>query len=383
MAQIGKAVIAGGGVGGLTLALALTRAGVEVEVHEKYDHLQSRRSGFTIWSYAIRHLLDLGVDGERLAQLGSAIERTEIRSRHGRLIESLPVGEASRRLGAPTYDIQRAGLQQALIDALPDGVLRLGSEVVGIEQDERSATLLLAGGGRATGDVAIGCDGAHSILRDLVTGSEHAFRYSGFGGWSAVIPFTHELLPARHHVEIWEKGSKGGVADVGGGFARWYAMHRAPESDNAKPVVKEEILAHVEGWYELLPAAIEATPVEQIVRTAPGDMDPLKRWVDGRVALLGDAAHATTPFAAMGACMTIEDAATLAPLLAEKPYAEAFAEYQEARKRNADAVVKHGRTMGHVSQLRNGFALWLRDEFLAHVPENKLEEIAADMASGR
>jgi 2-polyprenyl-6-methoxyphenol hydroxylase-like FAD-dependent oxidoreductase len=149
MAQVQKVVVAGGGVGGLTVALALSKAGIEVEVHEKYDHLQSRATGFTIWSYAIRHLLDLGVDGDTLARLGSPIEFTDIRSRHGRLIESLPVGEVSRRLGAPTYDIQRHGLQEALIEALGADKLRMGSEVVGVEQDGDSASVLLAGGARA------------------------------------------------------------------------------------------------------------------------------------------------------------------------------------------------------------------------------------------
>jgi 2-polyprenyl-6-methoxyphenol hydroxylase-like FAD-dependent oxidoreductase len=381
MAQVQKVVVAGGGVGGLTVALALSRAGVEVEVHEKYDHLQSRATGFTIWSYAIRHLLDLGVDGDTLARLGSAIEVTEIRSRHGRLIESLPVGEVSRRLGAPTYDIQRHGLQEALIEALGADKVRMGSEVVGVEQDGDSATLLLADGGRASGDVVIAADGAHSVLRDRVCGEHRALRYSGFSGWSAVLPFTHELLPERHHVEIWEKGSKGGVADVGGGHARWYAIQRAPAGGTSTD--KTEILTHIDGWYELLADAVNATPAEGIVRTEAWDLAPLKSWRDGRVVMLGDAAHATTPFAAMGACMAIEDADLLGRLLVEQPYEAAVAQYETERKESAEAVVKHGRRMGHMTQLQSTVALWLRDEFLAHVSPPQLEKIAADMAAGR
>jgi 2-polyprenyl-6-methoxyphenol hydroxylase-like FAD-dependent oxidoreductase len=381
MAQVKKVVIAGGGIGGLTAALGLQRGGVEVEVHEKYDHLQSRATGFTIWSYAIRHLLDLGVDGDLLARLGSPIEFTDIRSRHGRLIESLPVGEVSRRLGAPTYDIQRHGLQQALIDALGAERVKMGSEVVGIEQDADSATVLLKDGGRATGDLVIGADGAHSTLRDLVAGRRLPLHYSGFSGWGALIPFTHELLPARHHVEIWEKGSKGGVADVGDGHARWYVMHRAPPGGTS--VAKEEILAHIDGWYELLAAAVEQTPESGIVRTEAWDMAPMERWVDGRVVLLGDAAHATTPFAAMGACMAIEDGDALGRALLSQPWQEALPAFEAERKRRAEAVVKHGRTMGRVSQLQSTVALWLRDEFLAHVPPPKLAEIAEEMASGR
>lgn len=381
MAQVSRVVVAGGGIGGLAVALALTRAGVEVEVHEKHGHLQSRATGFTIWSYAIRRLLDLGVDPDTLARLGSAIELTEIRSRHGRLIQRLPVGEVSRRLGAPTYDIQRHGLQEALIEALGAEHVKMGSEVVGIEQDAGSASAVLADGSRATGDVVIGADGAHSTLRDAVAGRHLPLHYSGFSGWGAVIPFTHELLPERHHVEIWEKGSKGGVADVGGGRARWYVMNRTPAGGTS--VSKEEVLAHVDGWYELLPAAVRQTPEEAIVRTEAWDLAPLDSWVDGRVVLLGDAAHATTPFAAMGACMAIEDAEALGRLLLDHPYDTAFAAFEQDRKKRAEEVVKHGRAMGRISQLQSTIALWLRDEFLAHVPPPKQAEIAEEMASGR
>lgn len=381
MAQVGRVVVAGGGIGGLTVALALARGGVEVEVHEKYDHLQSRATGFTIWSYAIRHLLDLGVDGDTLARLGSAIEVTDIRSRHGRLIEQLPVGEVSRRLGAPTYDIQRHGLQEALIEALGAEHVKMGSEIVGVEQDDDSASVLLFNGDRATADLVIGADGAHSTLRDRVAGRHLELHYSGFSGWGAVIPFTHELLPERHHIEIWEKGSKGGVADVGDGRARWYVMHKAAAGGTS--VAKQEILAHIDGWYELLRDAVRQTPEEGIVRTEAWDLAPMDAWVDGRVVLLGDAAHATTPFAAMGACMAIEDATALGRRLLEQPLQDALRDYQHERKRRAEDVVKHGRTMGRVSQLQSTIALWLRDEFLAHVPPPKLEEIAMEMASGR
>lgn len=381
MAQVGKVIVVGGGIGGLTVALALRRGGVDVEVHEKFDHLQSRATGFTIWSYAIRHLLDLGVDPETLARLGSAIEFTDIRSRHGRLIEQLPVGEVSRRLGAPTYDIQRHGLQEALIEALGAEHVRMGSEVIAVEQDAGSATVVLNDGSRASGDVVIGADGVHSVLRDGVAGRRLELHYSGFSGWSALIQFAHELLPARHHIEVWERGSKGGVADVGDGRARWYVMHRAEAGGGS--VSKEEILAHVEGWYELLPAAVRETPETAIVRTEAWDLAPMETWIDGRVVLLGDAAHATTPFAAMGACMAIEDGATLGGLLLERPYETAFATFERERKKRTEEVVKHGRTMGRLSQLQSTIALWLRDEFLAHVPPPKQAEIAAEMAAGR
>jgi 2-polyprenyl-6-methoxyphenol hydroxylase-like FAD-dependent oxidoreductase len=117
-----RVVVVGGGVGGLTSALALKRAGIEVEVHEKYPHLAGRATGFTLWSYAIKELLGLGLgDPERI---GAPVEVTEIHRQDGRLIEAMPVGEASRRLGAPSCDVRRPDLQAALIESSATGRCR-------------------------------------------------------------------------------------------------------------------------------------------------------------------------------------------------------------------------------------------------------------------
>jgi len=176
-----RVVIVGGGVAGLTLALALRRAGIGVEVHEKFGHLQGRTTGFTIWSYAIQKLTSFGLDRQKLDRIGTAIEVTELRNEDGTLLGSLPVGDASRELGAPSYDINRRDLQETTIDELGADVVHMGSECVGIELGDDSATVLLAGGERAEGDLVVAADGIYSVLRDEVAGTSR-LRYSGFAG---------------------------------------------------------------------------------------------------------------------------------------------------------------------------------------------------------
>jgi FAD-dependent urate hydroxylase len=375
-----RVVIVGGGVAGLTLALALRRNGIEVEVHEKFDHLQGRTTGFTVWSYAIQKLTGFGLDRAKLDGIGTAIEVTEIRNQDGTLLGEMPVGAASRELGAPSYDINRRDLQQTIVDELGP-VVHMGSECIGVEQDGESATALLADGGRASGDLVVAADGIYSVLRDEVAGKSK-LRYSGFAGWSGLIEFEHPLLEQGHHVEIWGRGSKAGVATAGEGHARWYVTERAPAGQ--KDARRDAIFQHVEGWYELIHDAVDATDESHIVRTEAWDLDPLSTWVKGRVVLLGDAAHATTPFAAMGACMAIDDADTLGGLLAGAGRLEdALAAYQEHRKKQAEKTVRHGRTMGHLAQLHNPFAVRGRDFMFQHMPPDKWKEIAADMAAGR
>ena len=381
MAAVEKVVVVGGGVGGLTTALALQGSGVEVEVHEKFDHLQEHATGFTVWSYAVAHLVALGLQPDALDEIGAQIQQTDIHDQGGGLIESTPVGEASRKLGQPTYDMSRGDLQRKLIDALEPGTVRMGSECVGVEQDDGGASALLGGGGRASGELVVGADGIHSAVRQPVAG-DFKLDYSGYRSSGALIDFTHEALPAGHHVEIWGRGSKAGVADVGGGRARWYVTYRAPVGD--EPLGKNQILEHLNGWWQLVRDAVQASADDQLFSTEIWDLEPLPTWHAGRVVLIGDAAHATTPFAAMGACMTIEDSLELTRLLTGPGSLEdALGGFQERRKALTEKEVQAGRKMGKLAQLHNPLLYWLRNYAFEHAPADKLEQVAEDMASGK
>ena len=381
MAELNRVVVVGGGVGGLTSALALTRAGVDVEVHERFAHIQERATGFTLWSFAIKELIELGLDDPE--RIGQPIEFTEIHNQDGKLIEQMPVGDVSRQLGAPSCDVRRADMQRALIELIGAERVKMGSEVVGVEQRDGRAEVLLTDGGRAAGDLVIACDGVHSVVRDHVA-ADPRLRYSGYASWGGILDgFEHEGFGPNRHVEIWARGSKGGVADVGGGQARWYVVHKAAPGSRTGPVDKNAIFEHIEGWYELIHAAVEAAPAESIVQTEAWDLEPLDTWVSGRVVLLGDSAHATTPFASMGACMTIQDSVALAhELLSDAQLDDALRTYQEARKARDEAVVTKSRKMGKLSMMHSPIASWLRDEAFSHMPADKMREVTEEMAKG-
>jgi 2-polyprenyl-6-methoxyphenol hydroxylase-like FAD-dependent oxidoreductase len=380
MAELERVVVVGGGVGGLTVALALKRAGVAVEVHEKYPQLAGRATGFTLWSYAIKHLQDLGLDDP--TRIGSPIAVTEIHNQKGDLIEEMPVGEVSAKLGAPSCDVNRRDLQRVAIELLGDGIVHMGSECVDVELDGDTATAVLADGSRAEGSLVIGADGAHSITRVKIA-PDAKVKYSGFGGWGGVLDrFEHELMKPHRHVEVWARGSKGGVADVGNGAVRWYVTRHAAAGAEG-PVDKAEILEHIDGWYELLRAAVEAADPASIVTTEAWDMDPIERWFDRRLVLLGDSAHLTTPFASMGACMTIDDAVNLvAHLTSASTVEEALSAYQDDRKKRDEDTVEEARKMGKLQQIHSPLVSWLRDEAFEHAPPDKMRQVAEEMAKG-
>jgi 2-polyprenyl-6-methoxyphenol hydroxylase-like FAD-dependent oxidoreductase len=380
MADLERVVVVGGGVGGLTTALALKKAGVEVEVHEKYPQLAGRATGFTLWSYAIKHLQDLGLDDP--TRIGSPIEVTEIHNQKGDLIEEMPVGEVSAKLGAPSCDVNRRDLQRVAIEMLGDDIVHMGSECVDVELDGDTATAVLADGRRAEGSLVIGADGAHSVTRGKVA-PDAKLNYSGFSGWGGVLDgFEHELMKRHRHIEVWARGSKGGVADIGNGAVRWYVTRRGPAGEEG-PVDKAEILEHIDGWYELLRAAVEAADPASIVTTEAWDMEPIERWFDGRLVLLGDSAHLTTPFASMGACMTIDDAVHLVGhLTAASTVEDALSAYQEDRKKRDEDTVKEARKMGKLQQIHSHVVSWLRDEAFEHAPPDKMRQVTEELAKG-
>lgn len=381
MSGVGKVVIVGGGVGGLTAAIGLTRAGVEVEVHEKYDHLARRASALTLWSFAIEALRELGIDDPD--RFGTAIELTEIRERDGTLIEEVPVGDVSRKLGAPSYEVDRREFRAACLELLGPGVVRTASECVGVEQQEGSASALLADGGRASGDVVIGADGAHSVTRGAIA-ADPRMEYAGYTVWAGVVEdFAHPMLQPGHHVEIWSPGSIGGVADLGAARARWYVTQSFSEGVKWGHVNKDSIAEHVDGWYDLLPAAVAAADPEMIVTMEAWELEPLPDWVGRRLVLLGDGAHLTTPSVSGGACTTIEDAAALVRrLTAGNPLERALREFETERKRRDEKMVRSSRWIGRLQHLHSPVGCWVRDHAFEHVPAAQVRRMAARMAAG-
>ena len=381
MQDPGSVAIVGGGIGGLSLALALHRAGIACRVFEKHNFqadgsFQRRSTGFTLWSYAIARLIDLGVDIERA---GNQIEKTEIRNQAGELIALMPVGDASRKLGAPSYEIRRGDLLAAILAELPEQTLHMGKTCTNIHEHADSIELEFKNGERTRADLLIGADGIQSAVRKHVAG-EVPLRYSGYSGASGVTHATHSDLPPHTHVDIWGRGGKAGIADIGEGNIRWYLTWKGG-AESQKSL--EEILSRLEKWYAPVHAIVSTTPHEAIVQHAYYDIAPLREWIRGNVVLLGDAAHATTPFAAMGANMAIEDAWELATLLREADAKqEALKNFEKSRKKRTEEIVKHGRQMSRLTQLHSPIAAWLRDQAFLHMPEKEMEKVALAMAAG-
>ena len=297
----------------------------------------------------------------------------------------LPIAEQSEKVGAPSVAAHRADLQMTLLQKLDEagGEVRLGTECVGFEQTEGYVRASLAGGREERGDLLVGADGLNSTVRERLLGDGPP-RYAGYTAWRAVVTPERELVP-QGAVESWGRGRRFLFTWIGRGRVYWAAAENVPQIPDRGPAGggKDALLGTFRGWHEPIEELIRATDERTILHTAIYDRDPLgERWGEGRISLLGDAAHPMTPDLGQGACQAIEDAVVLARYLSEESDpVTALRHYEGHRTRRVATIVQRSRRLSWVAQLTNPLLCQLRDVVLKTTPDQMLlrqaEEIVA------
>jgi salicylate hydroxylase len=332
--------VVGGGIGGLTAALCLLRAGLEVEVFEQAPRLAEVGAGVQVSPNASRVLHGLGLAGPLAATGVKPLAWHQRRWDDGRTLLRAPLAEAlEATYGFPHYQLHRADLLAALAAAVPPERLRLGHRLVALTDHEDAVEARFANGHRARFDVLVGADGIHSAVREHLFGAEEA-RFTGCVAYRGVVPaerlrplgleVTAQIWmgPARHFVHYFIRDRR---------LVNFVAVVEHDEWTRESWTDRGEIadaLAAFDGWHPQVRRIIGAA--DETFVWALFDRPPLRRWSAGRVTLLGDAAHAMLPFMAQGAAQSIEDGATLAACLRQlRPgapeVAGALRRYEQAR----------------------------------------------------
>lgn len=349
-----RIIIAGAGIGGLTAALTLARAGFRVDVFERAARVSEFGAGLQISPNASRLLIGLGLEHRLEHLIGRPLSLVVRSGPSAEVLVDMPLGEAAvRRWGAPTWVVHRGDLQAALAGAAaedPDIAIHTGHTIEGAVEHQRGLSVLVAGPKgveELEAAALIAADGVRSKLRALVTGPS-ALRFTGKAAWRAVVPVEAVPQPlAGQRTGLW----LGPAAHLvhyplrNGTVVNIVAITRLDQGfeDWAAPGRAEEVQAAFAGFAPLARSLI-ACPTSW-TRWALFDRNPSARYAAGRIALLGDAAHPMLPFLAQGASMAIEDAHVLARTLSETPndVPAALERYSKARAPRAGRVQREAR----------------------------------------
>jgi len=352
-----RVLIAGAGIGGLTAALALRQAGVDAHCYEQASVLREVGAGLLLGPNAVRVLRRLGLD-EALRPVVTVPQSLDSRDwKDGSLLSRMPFGDAAvARWGASAYNVHRADLHDVLRAALGDEHLTLGARCISVEEHGTEVTITFADGRHATGDVLIGADGIHSVVREYVAGPDRPV-WARQIAWRGLTPgdVAREAgLELRQH-SFWGPRTQFVAYYVSAGrLMNWVGVTQSDddwqeESWSARGA-REEALAQFEGWHHHVRALIAGT--ESIFKWAVFDRPPLETWTRGRVTLLGDAAHPMMPFLGQGAAQSIEDGLVLARslVLHRGDPVRGIAAYVGQRQERTAAVQIASRNQGRLVQ---------------------------------
>ena len=344
-----RAAVVGGGIGGLSAACALSRRGVEVTVFEQADVLGEIGAGVSIFPNALRQLERMGM-GPALAKVGARIgEASQYCRSDGTKVGTVITTDSSGWNGL--YGMHRADLLNVLAANLPGEFVRTGHRCVGFEQSAAAARLTFANGETAEADVVIAADGIHSALQKYVVEPKPP-EYSGVRSYRGLI--ASDKLPgwreAAHQVWMGE-GKHFIVFPVRAGRLLNYVGFVPSKDAKAESWSavgdRGELASAFVGWDAPVVRLLEA--IESCFWWGLYDRKPLQSWTNGRLALLGDAAHAMLPHLGQGANQAIEDGVALAVLLEGRKPADVSAilpQYEKMRRVRTDVIQAEARKNG-------------------------------------
>jgi 2-polyprenyl-6-methoxyphenol hydroxylase-like FAD-dependent oxidoreductase len=328
-------VIAGAGIAGLALAGALQRAGREVLVVEERPAVTGGDGGLTLWPDALAALDRLGL-GDAVRRTGREVPGATVLSSSGRVLRRVDDDRLRAALGGRLLAIRRGALVDLLQAGLSPGSIVPGTAVVGHRHAPTGVAARLSDGSEVEGCALVGADGYRSLVaRQLGPLAES---YAGYPAWRGTAP-----VGGLEPVEVWGGRQVFGVLPLDDRTTYWFAARPEPPGGTAGLSRVREAFA---GWPEPVGRVLAATREEAVSRVDVMDRALPRHWAQGRVVLVGDAAHPMRPHLGQGGCQALVDAAVLARLLESQDPATAFATFEAVRRRPAERIVRASRVAG-------------------------------------
>ncbi|AXU95231.1 monooxygenase [Erwinia persicina] len=339
-----KAIIIGAGIGGMCTAIALKRCGIDSEVYEAVKEIKPVGAAISIWPNGVKCLNYLGMK-EALRAIGGPMHTMAYKDAYSaETLTQFSLDPLVQAAGERPYPVARAELQGMLLDTWGREQVQFAKRVSHVEQCAEGVTAFFDDGTQAQGDLLIACDGTHSVIRQSVLGYVAERRYAGYVNWNGLVEIDESLAPGNQWTTFVGEGKRVSLMPIAGN--RFYFFFDVPLPKGLaedRRTLRDDLTRYFSGW---------AAPVQQLIarlnpdttnRVEIHDIEPFTRLVKGRIALLGDAAHSTTPDIGQGGCAAMEDAVVLAMTLQSHSLGieDALLRYQHRRAdRVKDLVLK-------------------------------------------
>lgn len=362
-----KIAIIGGGIGGLTTALALQKNNLDVTIYESAPEIKPVGAGIIMANNAMQVFDKLGIR-HKIENAGHKISNIKITDPQLKTLSDVQLNKFESKYGVHNVAIHRGDLQLILAREIGFENIQLSKRLAKIEKNE-DYKFTFEDGTIANADVVIGADGIKSAVRNQIL-NIGTLRDSGQKCWRGVADMDWARKYNHQAHEAWGKGRRFGFVRINDQKVYWYA------------VVNENLVKNPNNLAELFTdfnkdvvRMISETPKENIFVSDIIDLEPISQWQKDRVCLIGDAAHATTPNMGQGACQAIEDAYVLGKLFGEgKTVEEVFTQYENLRMKKAHYIVNTSAAIGKVSHYENALAVWLRNTLVKATPNSVNEK---------
>jgi len=346
LSEIMEIAIIGGGITGLTTALILKKKGIPCQVYEKASVLNEVGAGIWLQPNAMKVLdfLDLG---DTIRAAGMPLNQVEITTSDLQPIQKTNAAFSADDITTNITSIHRARLQKILFTALPPESVHLGQEYVSHKSNNEKVVIDFSSK-KVEADLVLGADGINSKLRKNLFPSQ--VRYSGQTCWRGISKIELSKEMQEKGREIWGNDIRFGFANISPSEVYWFAVAKAPINEKDQALHrKAKLLNSYKSFHPVIVEIIENTPSDKIIRNDINDLKRLDTWHQENICLLGDAAHATTPNMGQGAGQGIEDAYYIGKYLEENCSASAFGQFERARRKKVDYVVKNSWIFGKIA----------------------------------
>lgn len=338
-----KALVIGAGIGGLSAAVALKNAGIACDVFEAVKEIKPVGAAISIWPNGVKCMKHLGMGGI-METYGGPMRSMAYRDyRQGETLTQFSLAPLVERVGGRPCPVSRAELQREMLNYWGRDNVQFGKRVSGVEENADGVTAWFTDGSTAHGDFLIAADGSHSALRPYVLGYTPQRRYAGYVNWNGLVPVDESIAPAEQWTTFVGEGKRVSLMPVSDG--RFYFFFDVPLPAGLaedRTTLRDDLTRYFSGWAPPVQRLIAALDPQTTNRIEIHDIEPFDKLVRGKVALLGDAGHSTTPDIGQGGCAAMEDAVVLGEIFREQTHIEsALREYEAQRcDRVRDLVLK-------------------------------------------